>query len=74
MSDRAGSKSVHSALGQYLSNRPDVGVGKAVRDAVLEPANPFDPKATRSPRRWFVLFSLLVAMALGFFFYFNNLL
>ena len=74
MSDRAGSKSVHSALSQYLINRSDVGVGKAVRDAVLEPANPFDPKAARPPRRWFVLFSLLTAMALGFFLYFNNLL
>jgi len=74
MSDRAGSKSVHSALSQYLINRSDVGVGKAVRDAVLEPANPFDPKAARLPRRWCVLFSLLAATAFGFFFYFNNLL
>ena len=74
MSDRAGSKSVHSALGQYLCNRPDVGVGRAVRDAVLERANPFDPKAARLPKRWFVLFSLLAAMAFGFFLYFNNLL
>ena len=74
MSDRADSKSVLSALGQYLSNRSDLGVGRAVRDAVLEPANPFEPKATRPPRRWFVLCFLLAAMAFGFFFYFNNLL
>ena len=74
MSDPAGSKSVHSALSQYLSNRSDVGVGKAVRDAVLEPANPFEPKAARPPRRWFVLFSLVAVMLFGFFFYFNNLL
>jgi hypothetical protein len=57
-----------------LSNRPDVGLGKAVRDAVLEPANPFDSEAARLPRRWFVLFSLLAAMVFGFFLYFNNLL
>jgi hypothetical protein len=74
MSDRAGSKSVHSALSQYLSNRSDVGIGEAVGDAVLEPANPFDPKAKRTPRRWFVLFCLLAAMVFGFFLYFNNLL
>ena len=74
MSDRGGSKSVYGAIGQYLSNRSDVGVGKSVRDAVLEPANPFDPKAARLPKRWFVLFSLLAGMAIGFFFYFNNLL
>jgi hypothetical protein len=74
MGDPAGIKSVHSVLSQYLSNRPDVGVGKALRDAVLERANPFDPKAARLPRRWFVLFSLLSAMAFSLFFYFNNLL
>jgi hypothetical protein len=74
MRNRAGCKSVYGALSQYLSNRSDVGIGKAVRDAVLEPANPFDPKAGRPPRRWFVLFSLLAAMVLGFFLYFNNLL
>jgi len=74
MNERDRYRQVYDALGQYFRNRPDVGVGKAVRDAVLEPANPFDPKAARRPRRWFVLFSLLTAMALGFFFYFNNLL
>ena len=74
MSDRVGSKSVYGALSQYLGNRPHVGVGKAVRDAVFEAANPFDPKAARLPRRWFVWFSLLAAMAFDFFFYFNNLL
>jgi len=74
MSDRAGSKSVHSALSQYLINRSDVGVGKAVRDAVLEPANPFDHQAARLPRRWFVLFALLAGTLLGCFAYFNNLI
>ena len=65
---------MHSVLIQYLSNRPDVGVGKAVRDAVLEPANPFDPKAARLPRRWFVLFALLAGTLLSCFAYFNNLI
>ena len=55
MSDRADSKSVLSALGQYLSNRSDLGIGKAVCEAVLEPANPFAPKAARLPRRCYVL-------------------
>ena len=73
-SDRAGSKSVHRALSQYLSNRSDVGVGKAVRDGMLEPANPFEPKATRLPRRWFVLCALLAGTLLGCFAYFNNLI
>ena len=45
-----------------------------MRDGVLEPSNPFERKAARPPRRWFVLLSLLAAMVFGFFVYFNNLL
>jgi len=45
-----------------------------MRDGVLEPCNPFERKAARPPRRWFVLLSLVFALAFGFFFYFNNLL
>ena len=74
MSDRADSKSVLRALGQYLSNRSDLGIGKAVCEAVLEPANPFAPKAARLPRRWFVLCALLVGTLLGCFVYFNDLI
>ena len=66
-------KPVYNALSQYIRNRADVGVGKTMLDGVLEPANPFEPKAARLPRRWFVLSSLLAAMMTGFFFYFNNL-
>ena len=67
-------KPVYNALSQYIRNRADIGAGKAMLDGVLESANPFDSKAARPPRRWFVLSFLLVAMAIGFFFYFNNLL
>ena len=74
MKERDRCKQVYEALGKYIRNRPDVGLGKAIRDGTLEPANPFDGKAARQPRRWFVLFSLLAAMATGFFLYFNNLL
>ena len=74
MTERFRRKQVYGGLSQYIRNRPDLGVGKAIRDGMLEPANPFEPKAARLPRRWFVLCSLLAAMAFGFFFYFNNLL
>ena len=74
MSDRLSSKSVYGTLRQYVRSRPDLGLGEAMRDAVLEPVNPFDSKATRAPRRWFVLFSVITVMAFSFFFYFNNLL
>jgi hypothetical protein len=67
-------KPVYRALSQYIRNREDIGAGRAVRDGVLEPSNPFERKAARPPRRWFVLLSLVFALAFGFFLYFNNLL
>ena len=73
MSDRANSKSVYNILRQYLRDRPDLGIGKAACDSVLEPLNPFDSKAKRAPRRWFVLFALLGGTLVGCFAYFNDL-
>jgi hypothetical protein len=72
MSDRSTTKSVYGSLRQYLRERSDLGIGKAVRDSVLEPLNPFDTKAARAPRRWFVLFMLLGGSLLGCFVYFNH--
>jgi hypothetical protein len=74
MTDLFTIKPVYSALSQYIRNRADIGAHKAMLDGVLESANPFDPKAERPPRRWFVLLSLLAAMMIGLFLYFNNLL
>ena len=74
MTDRVTVKTVYSALHQYMRHRPDVGLAKAMRDAMFETANPFDGKAARSPRRWFVLFCLVSALMFGCFSYFNNLL
>ena len=74
MADPFTVKPVYNALSQYIRNRTDTGAGRAMRDGVLEPANPFERNAARPPRRWFVLLSLLAAMVFGFFVYFNNLL
>jgi hypothetical protein len=74
MSDRSTTKSVYGSLRQYLGERLDLGIGKATRDSVLEPPNPFDPKARRAPRQWFVLFVLLGGALLGCFVYFNDLI
>ena len=73
MSDRVSTKSVYDVLRQYLRQRPDLGFAHAALDSVLEPLNPFDPKARRTPRRWFVLFVLLGGALVGCFLYFNNL-
>ena len=65
-------KSVYDGLRQYARKRPDIGVGKALLDGVLEPASPFDSKGVRSPKRWFVLLSLLAALMFACFVYFNR--
>jgi hypothetical protein len=64
-------KEVHAALRQTLESRLDLGLWMAVVNAVLEPANPFEPVATRKPQRWFVLACIVCVGALGTFFYFN---
>jgi len=71
MSKQMTAREIHAALRQNLRSRPDLGLRKAVADGVLDPANPFEPLAVRPPRRWFVLFCLLVVLALGCFLYFN---
>jgi len=74
MSDRSTTKSVCGVLRQSLRDRSDLGIGKAVRDFVLEPPNPFDTKAARAPRRWFVLFVLLGLSLVSCLVYFNHLI
>ena len=74
MTERVRDKQVYEMLRRYMRTRPDVGFGKAMRDGMFEAANPFDGKAARPPRRWFVLSCLLSALVFGCFSYFNNLL
>jgi hypothetical protein len=74
MADPFTVKPVYNALSQYIRNRADIGASRAMRDGVLEPSNPFERKAARPPRRWFVLLSVVFALVFGCFSYFNNLL
>jgi hypothetical protein len=62
---------VRSLLAEYLSGRPDLGLGKAVSALALEPANPFEPEAPRHPRKAFVLAVLCPLAFLGVFVHFN---
>jgi hypothetical protein len=66
-------KPVYEMLREYLRQRTDLGVGKAILDEWLEPASPFGSIGVRSPKRWFVLWSLLAAFGLASLVYFNRL-
>ena len=65
-------RQIHAVLHGNLRSRTDLGLRKAVADGVLEPANPFERRAARPPRRWFVLFCLLAVLTVGCFVYFNS--
>jgi hypothetical protein len=67
------SKEMAALLAQDLRRRPEFGFWKAVADTVLESRNPFEPKAARPPKRWFVLVSLLTLLGGGCFVYFDLL-
>jgi hypothetical protein len=58
-------------LREYLGNRPDLGLWKAVASGVMEPSNPFETKSVRRPRRWFVLFVIVSLTSTWTFVYFN---
>ena len=73
MTERVRGKQVYEALRQYMAIGRTLASGKAMRDGMLEAANPFDGKAARPPRRWFVLFCLVSALVFGCFSYFNSL-
>lgn len=71
MAEHCSPNDVHGMLAEYLHNRPEVGVWKAVATRILEPRNPFEPESIRRPQRWFVLFVLILLTWVGAFIYFN---
>ncbi len=66
-------KEVAAMLLEDIRRRPEFGLRKAIVNFVLEPANPFEPQAVRPPKRWFVLFAMLMLLAGGSFVYFDVL-
>jgi len=58
-------------LKEYLNDRPDLGLGKAVSALALEPANPFEPQVPRRPRKAFVFAVFCLLALLGVFVHFN---
>jgi len=57
----------------YFSDRPELGLGKAILAMILEPANLFEPKKPRFPKKSFVLLAIWLLGVLGVFVYFNLL-
>jgi hypothetical protein len=57
----------------YFSDRPELGLGKAILAMILEPANLFEPKKPRFPKKSFVLLAVWLLGLLGVFVYFNLL-
>ena len=62
---------VRSLLKEFLRDRPELGLGKAVSAIALEPPNPFEPQAPRRPKKAFVLAVLCLLALLGVFVHFN---
>jgi hypothetical protein len=62
---------VHSWLKDYLKDRPELGLGKAILAAPLEPPNPFESQRRRLPRKAFVLAAFWLLALAGVFIYFN---
>jgi len=68
------SEAVYVILLRHLPTRRDLGMGRALLDGFLCPANPFDSSARRRPRQWFLFFILVGATLVGCFLYFNRLI
>ena len=62
---------ISEAIRKRFLHAPDTGVWKRLANALLEPPNPFNPKARRRPRQDGVILGPLVLAALGLAFYFN---
>ena len=64
-------KEMHERAMLAFRKRGDVGLRQAVKNIMLEPANPFQAEEKRRPAHGFVLFLLIAAIMIGCFVYFN---
>jgi hypothetical protein len=56
---------------ESLRQRPDIGLRKAIANMFFDSANPFDPKTPRKPKAGFLVGTILFAVSLACFCYFN---
>ena len=66
-------RDVQAWFEDYFKDRPDLGFGKTMLAMILEPANLFEPKKPRFPKKSFVLLAIWLLGLLGVFVYFNLL-
>ena len=71
MAEHVSAKEIHTVLEQYLHDRSDLGISKAITARILEPRNPFEPELHQRPQRWFVVLLLVAFASTGAFTYFN---
>jgi hypothetical protein len=51
-------RDVQAWFEDYFRDRPDLGLGMAILAMILEPANLFEPKKPRFPKKSFVLLAI----------------
>ena len=71
MATQVSSHEVHAWIKEFLGQRSDIGLKKAIVNTLFEPPSPFDPRARRTPKAGFVIGALLSAIAVACFCYFN---
>ena len=71
MPTQISSDEVHTWIKEFLGQRSDIGLKKAIVNMLVEHPSPFDPRARRKPRVGFVIGALLSATAVVCFCYFN---
>ena len=71
MPTQISSLEVHAWIKEFLGQRSDIGLKKAIVNMLFEPRSPFDSRARRKPKAGFVLGATLCMAAVICFCYFN---
>ena len=74
MSKEVSRRDVNAWFDDYFRDRPELGLGKAILAMILEPANLFEPKKPRFPKKSCVLLAVWFLGLLSVFVYFDLLL
>lgn len=73
MAKRVSPEQARAWAEEHLRSQPELGLCKAMANVILEPRNPFNPRARRWPKKDFMLLASLLAAAVSAFVCFNFL-